>query len=99
MGKVSSLVWSLARYSAAPAPTLLFFLKAEDGIREMGVIGVQTCALPISPTEATMVGLMLWLSVRSTSLKPIVPVSVRLPAGVTSSVTPQIGRASCRERV
>src|SRR3712207_8945833 len=26
----------------------LFFLQAEDGIRDIGVTGVQTCALPIS---------------------------------------------------
>src|SRR3712207_4249018 len=27
----------------------IFFLQAEDGIRDIGVTGVQTCALPISP--------------------------------------------------
>src|SRR3712207_9518680 len=27
--------------------TVFFFLKAEDGIRDIGVTGVQTCALPI----------------------------------------------------
>src|SRR3712207_6181287 len=26
---------------------LVFFLQAEDGIRDIGVTGVQTCALPI----------------------------------------------------
>src|SRR5258707_12735421 len=26
-----------------------FFVQAEDGIRDIGVTGVQTCALPISP--------------------------------------------------
>src|SRR3712207_8495678 len=32
-----------------------FFFQAEDGIRDIGVTGVQTCALPISEiTEATM---------------------------------------------
>src|SRR3712207_8573452 len=29
---------------------LFFFFQAEDGIRDIGVTGVQTCALPISPT-------------------------------------------------
>src|SRR5699024_11702982 len=29
---------------------LLFFFQAEDGIRDRNVTGVQTCALPISPT-------------------------------------------------
>src|SRR3712207_9454303 len=28
----------------------LFFFQAEDGIRDIGVTGVQTCALPISLT-------------------------------------------------
>src|SRR3712207_7717248 len=29
-----------------------FFFQAEDGIRDIGVTGVQTCALPISVTAA-----------------------------------------------
>src|SRR5258707_6639640 len=29
-----------------------FFFQAEDGIRDIGVTGVQTCALPISATSA-----------------------------------------------
>src|SRR2546422_79932 len=28
---------------------LFFFFQAEDGIRDVAVTGVQTCALPISP--------------------------------------------------
>src|SRR3712207_6440141 len=28
-----------------------FFFQAEDGIRDIGVTGVQTCALPISPVQ------------------------------------------------
>src|SRR2546430_3848527 len=31
---------------------LLFFFQAEDGIRDLTVTGVQTCALPISPATA-----------------------------------------------
>src|SRR5947209_15245792 len=27
--------------------TIIFFFQAEDGIRDIGVTGVQTCALPI----------------------------------------------------
>src|SRR5260370_5603403 len=30
---------------------VFFFFQAEDGIRDSSVTGVQTCALPISPTE------------------------------------------------
>src|SRR2546422_11680327 len=29
-----------------------FFFQAEDGIRDVAVTGVQTCALPISPVDA-----------------------------------------------
>src|SRR3712207_5412655 len=29
----------------------IFFFQAEDGIRDIGVTGVQTCALPISDAE------------------------------------------------
>src|SRR5205085_8795293 len=32
---------------------LLFFFQAEDGIRDLTVTGVQTCALPISAVAAT----------------------------------------------
>src|SRR3712207_6994613 len=35
--------------------TLLFFFQAEDGIRDIGVTGVQTCALPISGEHACQV--------------------------------------------
>src|SRR5258707_7084961 len=31
---------------------LFFFFQAEDGIRDIGVTGVQTCALPISSVIA-----------------------------------------------
>src|SRR5690348_17964838 len=30
---------------------MFFFFQAEDGIRDGRVTGVQTCALPISPTQ------------------------------------------------
>src|SRR3712207_6847635 len=42
-----------------------FFFQAEDGIRDIGVTGVQTCALPISSVD-----------VRATGVLP-----VRAPAG------------------
>src|ERR1039457_2475390 len=38
------------------SPFLLSFFQAEDGIRDYKVTGVQTCALPISPTR--------WLATR-----------------------------------
>src|SRR3712207_5793164 len=36
-----------------------FFFQAEDGIRDIGVTGVQTCALPISDTVTHATGLNL----------------------------------------
>src|SRR2546430_13335611 len=33
--------------------SLIFFFQAEDGIRDLTVTGVQTCALPISVAQAT----------------------------------------------
>src|SRR2546430_8596226 len=35
---------------------LFFFFQAEDGIRDLTVTGVQTCALPISPVRPTVLG-------------------------------------------
>src|SRR2546430_7895007 len=32
-----------------------FFFQAEDGIRDLTVTGVQTCALPISPNECSYI--------------------------------------------
>src|SRR2546430_8269902 len=40
-------------------PLVFFFFQAEDGIRDLTVTGVQTCALPISRVSA-------WSSSRST---------------------------------
>src|SRR3712207_8385128 len=37
---------------------LFFFFQAEDGIRDIGVTGVQTCALPISAKLGTALRLM-----------------------------------------
>src|SRR3712207_7612089 len=53
-----------------------FFFQAEDGIRDIGVTGVQTCALPISPT---------WTSASSTALSEIAPILEKIPTiGSTS---------------
>ena len=68
-----------------------FFFQAEDGIRDIGVTGVQTCALPIS--------YLLYLRLRL--YKALLENTVfdnRLDLNPTVKYT-QIGRASCRERV
>src|SRR5258707_3372160 len=40
----------------SPITMRIFFFQAEDGIRDIGVTGVQTCALPISPTMMALEG-------------------------------------------
>ena len=38
---------------------IFFFFQAEDGIRDIGVTGVQTCALPISIARGAAVALSM----------------------------------------
>src|SRR2546430_5275206 len=87
----------------------VFFFQAEDGIRDLTVTGVQTCALPISRT------LVRWLNaapIANESGASRASSMARLSrASDTSETTApfaspsiartiaQIGRASCRERV
>src|SRR3712207_9546817 len=81
---------------------MFFFFQAEDGIRDIGVTGVQTCALPIlrenrnqphtrhAGAVAFAPGAALWGS------DPGGP-SVLVASGEGQAA--EIGRASCRERV
>src|SRR5947209_13545205 len=43
-----TLILSRLKYSCSLLLPFFFFFQAEDGIRDIGVTGVQTCALPIS---------------------------------------------------
>ena len=55
------------------------------------VVSVLTVGVSVPSGVAEVdVTLMLCVSVRSTSVKVIVPLSVRLPVAVTSSVTPPV---------
>src|SRR3712207_9597304 len=81
----------------------VFFFQAEDGIRDIGVTGVQTCSLPILAdgnvfsTEANPSFTFPGNGIYKAILK------VTDPAGKSNSDTVEIkveiGRASCRERV
>src|SRR2546430_7158629 len=42
----------MAESESVNLAVLFFFFQAEDGIRDLTVTGVQTCALPISEIEA-----------------------------------------------
>src|SRR3712207_8671845 len=75
-----------------------FFFQAEDGIRDIGVTGVQTCALPIwAPSAATRAGAR-----GSSSARTAAPRRPRGSgggaAGARAGAAAEIGRASCRER-
>src|SRR2546430_13386567 len=89
----------------------IFFCQAEDGIRDLTVTGVQTCALPILNASGS--------SDRANSVRDVnVPMAASISAWQASgtgsltsghasdarvqaraSAIGQIGRASCRERV
>src|SRR3712207_9371879 len=72
-----------------------FFFQAEDGIRDIGVTGVQTCALPISYYRDK-------LHVFAACGPGSVVVSPQARPVAEQHLDPavlEIGRASCRERV
>src|SRR5256886_7578131 len=90
----------------------LFFFQAEDGIRDLTVTGVQTCALPIwrCSTKSFSAGSSRqkrskasWRNRRcETRVSPLV---VRTETAMAADLmllvlaVTEIGRASCRERV
>ena len=68
-----------------------FFFQAEDGIRDVAVTGVQTCALPIYNVEIGRGG--------CTNPESIVKIGNGVGIFENTIINPKIGRASCRERV
>src|SRR5207302_7525317 len=76
-----------------------FFFQAEDGIRDFHVTGVQTCALPISSKSAPSRSATRAVALRALKPHVQVVVVVRLVPHQAFARAPEIGRASCRERV
>src|SRR5256886_10304208 len=87
-----------------------FFFQAEDGIRDLTVTGVQTCALPISwprrsdarPLQSVAPSPPGWhCSSQSPGGLLTIPIAPPMTPFRWSSLWSlrQIGRASCRERV
>src|SRR2546427_186784 len=73
----------------------IFFFQAEDGIRDLTVTGVQTCALPISLLSVPHVD-QVHVFYRARLLDcDFAPGEETLEVGLFE----EIGRASCRERV
>src|SRR3712207_8798989 len=88
---------------------LFFFFQAEDGIRDIGVTGVQTCALPIFIIEQkypSQIEISKHIGISSASVSW--QIGRLLDYGIISEIKEgrfkryklhEIGRASCRERV
>src|SRR2546429_4158383 len=87
---------------------LFFFFQAEDGIRDVAVTGVQTCALPISNLQHFQARALIGKA----ALVMRVPEKSNNGIGIEEPfqslfrrehififVLKEIGRASCRERV
>src|SRR5256886_7373296 len=101
---------SLVRARVHRVVCCFFFFQAEDGIRDLTVTGVQTCALPISfgILGATLLALRrrplagVWLGVALTAAM-FVRTTLLIPAALAFvalfAFSDEIGRASCRERV
>src|SRR3712207_9412056 len=75
---------------------VFFFFQAEDGIRDIGVTGVQTCALPIYLVEERQDDGMV---LRQLALAQVSAAARRARARPRAGGLSEIGRASCRERV
>src|SRR3712207_7086549 len=87
--------------------SLFFFFQAEDGIRDIGVTGVQTCALPIFLIKIQSSGVChsdvhVWEGYyEGIGGQPLKTTDrgVKYPLTPGHEIAGKIGRASCRERV
>src|SRR3989449_3763254 len=97
----------MSRYSRS---MVFFFFQAEDGIRDVAVTGVQTCALPILAEAQILVDEGLRGPRRPAPLHQLLERAAPVEARACTMAVPaladpvgflgrQIGRASCRERV
>src|SRR2546430_8000409 len=99
------------RYTEKGDGSAVFFFQAEDGIRDLTVTGVQTCALPISESPAPLAMASAFSArMRGVSLLDGSLTRSRVKFCASAMMRPferpfsadarsEIGRASCRERV
>src|SRR2546421_5928845 len=89
-----------------------FFFQAEDGIRDLIVTGVQTCALPIWAVHPSIIVLRAAVrqgpdGLRGRTFRTYQRPREKKPRSARTTITitmiqrmlTKIGRASCRERV
>src|SRR2546430_7232921 len=100
-----------SRICAGRAWPMSFFFQAEDGIRDLTVTGVQTCALPIwrqwnhdSPSDILEERIGSAVAIpRLVEEREVLRMAAQeinaLPALYRLPFKLKIGRASCRERV
>src|SRR2546430_4449058 len=73
-----------------------FFFQAEDGIRDLTVTGVQTCALPISSRDDDLV--VELLRAQCDQVRMAVALRVELPAGPDQASHLGSGEPALRRR-
>src|SRR2546429_728028 len=89
---------------------VFFFFQAEDGIRDVAVTGVQTCALPISEPQPYDNTLKALFGKEADQIIPYLLPGAEFVGNLrdeernieinrSTLKADQIGRASCRERV
>src|SRR5690349_3479098 len=69
-----------------------FFFQAEDGIRDLYVTGVQTCALPISQSTSSRAGGSLTMVIRTSA-------EAATSRGFAAALAPAATKASARAAV
>src|SRR5687768_9616828 len=89
----------IGEVSAAGIPGALFFFQAEDGIRDVAVTGVQTCALPIFTGNAARLAAAKAKEILFEVAAPMLGVKPHQLEVGDYKIRVKIGRASCRERV
>src|SRR3712207_7917641 len=70
---------------------VVFFFQAEDGIRDIGVTGVQTCALPIFAACRTPVVTAVGHETDTTLVDHAADVRAATPTDAAHRVVPEIG--------
>src|SRR3712207_6863112 len=78
---------------------IFFFFQAEDGIRDIGVTGVQTCALPISTLSQLLIKEASDKYVKEEAMEGILigKQSILLPSDRDRSEERRVGK-ECRSR-